>query len=141
MSLASARQMKGLGFSFQASAQSVIALGEVVDAAEAAAPEAALGEFAKPALDEVQPGARGRREVQMPALLAWLGEPGADLGRFVRGEVVEHDMDLQLARHGLVDLLEEGQHISAGVSVAEVVMTSPLAMLSAANRSVVPWRL
>ena len=64
--------------------------------------------------------AQGRCEVQMPASLARLCQPLADLRRFVCGEVVEHDVDLQLARDAAVDLLEEGEHVDAGVSVTEV---------------------
>ena len=36
------------------------------------------------------------------------------------GEVVEHDVDLQITRHRLVDVLEETKHVLAGVAVGKV---------------------
>jgi hypothetical protein len=51
--------------------------------------------------------------------------------------------DVETTGHRAVDLLEEGEHISGGVALPlrHSVMTSPVEMLSAANKSVVPLRL
>ena len=54
---------------------------EVGDAPEHAAFEPAPGELGEEALDRVEPGGRGRGEVEMEALVP--REPGADLGMLV----------------------------------------------------------
>ena len=51
---------------------------EIGDGAEHAALQPAAGELGEKALDGVQPGARGRREMEGPARMTV--EPGADLG-------------------------------------------------------------
>jgi hypothetical protein len=38
----------------------------------------------------------------------------------VRGQVVQHDVRVQIAGHGGVDLLEEREHVGRGVPLAEV---------------------
>ena len=58
---------------------------------EDAALEPALGQLGEEALDGVEPGGRGRREVEGEARMA--AEPGADLGMLVGGVVVEDDVD------------------------------------------------
>ena len=58
---------------------------------EDAALEAAPGEPGEEALDRVQPGGRGWREVEGEARVPV--EPGADLGVLVGGVVVEDDVD------------------------------------------------
>jgi hypothetical protein len=65
------------------------------DAAEDAAPDRFVGELAEPALDEVEPGARGGDEVQVEARV--LGEPGVDVFVFVGAVVVEDQVQLALA--------------------------------------------
>ena len=64
-------------------------VGEVVDAAdqighagERAAPDGLLADQPEPALDLVQPGRVGGREVQVVARAG--GQPGLDLGMLVR---------------------------------------------------------
>ena len=54
---------------------------KVDNRAEDAALEAASGEFGEEALDRVQPGRRGRGEVEGEARVS--GQPGADLGVLV----------------------------------------------------------
>ena len=60
---------------------------EVGDRVEHAAFQVAAGEFGEEALDGVEPGARGRREVEGPARVP--GQPSADLLVLVGGVVVE----------------------------------------------------
>ena len=56
--------------------------GEVGDAVEDAAAERFLGEFAEPAFDEVEPGARGWDEVEVEAGRRLVGDdPRASAGR------------------------------------------------------------
>ena len=64
---------------------------EVDDGSEHAAFQAALGERGEEGLDGVEPGARGRGEVEDEARVA--GEPGQHLRLLVGGVVVEDDMD------------------------------------------------
>ena len=141
MSSAVAFQMNGLGLSFQCSAQSVIASVSSVTLVNRAAAQAFVGEFLEPAFDQVQPGARGGGEVQVPAAAVLVREPVGDLRRRVRGQVVQHHVDGQAAGDGGVDLLEEPQHVGAGVAFAQVGEDLPVATFIAANRSIVPWRL
>ena len=68
---------------------------EVGHAGEGAAPDAPGGDLGEDALDEVEPGCTGRREVQLDARV--LGEPRLHLGRLVRSVVVEHEMDVRLS--------------------------------------------
>ena len=87
----SAVQTNGLGL--------VVVLGEVaVDGGlkvdqrmEHAALEPTPGQPGEEALDGVEPGRRGRGEVEGPARVAL--EPGADLGVLVAGVVVEDHVD------------------------------------------------
>ncbi len=68
---------------------------DVGDAVEDAAAECLLGQLAEPALDDVQPRARGRGEVQVGARV--LGEPGADVVGFVGAVVVDDQVQFALA--------------------------------------------
>ena len=63
------------------------------------------GQFGKPALDEVQPRAAGRGEVQLEAGVR--GEPVLDRRRLVRAAVVEHDMHVEFDRDFAVERLQE----------------------------------
>jgi len=132
--------MKGLGSLFEWLAQGD-RVAEVLDAHEAAAAWPTLGEFAEPAFGEVQPGAGGRGVVKVPAPLAGPLEPADDDGCFVGGEVLEHDVDLQITRHRLGDLLEETSTSSPVWRSRKSTVTSPVATFKAASRSVMPWRL
>ena len=64
---------------------------EVGHGSEDAAFEAALGEGCKEALDGVEPGGRGRREVECPARMA--RDPLAHGGMLVGGVIVEDGVD------------------------------------------------
>ncbi len=66
---------------------------EVDDGVEDAAFQTSLRELCEEAFDRVEPGTRGRREVEGEALVA--AEPGAHLGVLVGSIVVEDDV------HGL----------------------------------------
>jgi hypothetical protein len=61
-------------------------------AAVNAATNLLVGEYARPALDEIDPGCARRCEVQMEARS--LQEPSLDGRRFVGAEIVEHEVDV-----------------------------------------------
>src|SRR5512144_2964380 len=71
---------------------------KVLGAGEHAAFEPAAGEYGEPALDQIEPGGRGRGKVQVKA--GTLHEPVVhQLGLVDRG-VVEHEVDGELRRDG-----------------------------------------
>ena len=78
---------------------------EFLDTAMDAALDLLVGEQPKPAFDLVKPGGAGRREMQVIARVA--GEPSFDGRRLVSGVIVEHQMNVEIGRHGLLDLREE----------------------------------
>ena len=78
---------------------------ELVDAAMDAAFDLLVGEERKPALDLVQLGGAGRREVEMVTRVA--GEPRFDRRGFVSCVVVEHQVDVEIGRRGLLDRGQE----------------------------------
>jgi hypothetical protein len=70
---------------------------EIDDGAEDAAFQSTPGKLGKEALDGIEPGARGWREVEDEALVPV--EPGADLRMLVGGVIVEDDVDYLAGRH------------------------------------------
>ena len=78
---------------------------EVLDTAMDAALDLLVGEQREPAFDLIKPGGAGRCEVQVTARVA--GEPGLDRRRLVSGVIVEHQMDVEIGRHRLLDLRQE----------------------------------
>ena len=75
---------------------------EFLDTAMDATLDLLVSEQREPAFDLIKPGGAGRGEVQVIARVA--GEPGRDGRRLVGGVIVEHQMDVEIARHGLLDL-------------------------------------
>lgn len=74
---------------------------QVIDAGVTAAPDAFGRDLGEEPFDHVQSRGAGRREMQLEA---WVFvRLGADLGGFVSGVVVEHEMHLARLRHGPVD--------------------------------------
>ena len=63
----------------------------------------------------VEPGARGRREVEGPARMP--GQPGADLGLLVGAIVVEDHVDHLAGRHGALDRVEEADELLMPVAL------------------------
>jgi hypothetical protein len=82
-----------------------------------AAPEQLVGELGEPALDEVQPRARRRREVQLKARVG--GQPALDLRRLVRRAVVEHQVDVQVRPHLAIDRLQELLELDRAVACVQ----------------------
>jgi hypothetical protein len=77
------------------------------DAAKTARANHFTRDFAKEALDQVEPGRGGWGNVQMEGGMTL--EPGDDLGMFVSGVVVADDMNIQLGGDLALDLTQEGQ--------------------------------
>src|SRR5512140_2060330 len=88
---------------------------ELDDRAEDAALETALGELGEEALDGVEPGAGGRREVEDEARVAL--QPRLDLRVFVRGVVVEDDVHDLADRHGGLDAVQKPDELLMAVAL------------------------
>ena len=69
---------------------------QIDDALESAALDSLLRQLSESAFDGIEPGGRGRREVEGPARVA--RQPGQHLGVLVGGIVVEHRMDRPTGR-------------------------------------------
>jgi hypothetical protein len=80
---------------------------EILDAAMDAAFDLLVGEQREPAFDLVQPGGAGRREVEVVARV--VGKPRGHRRRLVSGAIVEHQMDVEIGWH---DLLDRGQELA-----------------------------
>ena len=65
---------------------------EINDRSENPAFEAAPGQLGEEALDGIEPGGGGRREMKHKPRMP--GEPGANFGVLVGGVIVEHDVDI-----------------------------------------------
>jgi hypothetical protein len=82
---------------------------QVDDASEHAALEAPFGELGEEALDGVEPGARGRCEVEREAFMAI--EPAADVWMLMGGVVVEDDVDRLAGRRPRLDGVQEADEL------------------------------
>ena len=87
---------------------------EFTDAGETAISDDIVGELAKKALDQIEPGGTRRREVNVHAWV--LFKPRADRGVFVRGIVVDDQMQRQFGRSLPVQLFEESQPFDIGMA-------------------------
>ena len=104
------------------------------------APELFLGQECEEALDLVEPGGAGGREVDMPAGMP--GQPTPDGGRLVGCVVVHHQMDVEFAGDlGFERAQENLRNSRLRWRGKHWPMTRPVAMSSAANSVVVPWRV
>ena len=83
---------------------------ELGDAFEDAAADAFAGDLGEEPLDHVEPGRRGRREVQMEARMRF--NPALHGGRLVSGVVVNDEMEIEVGRGPLVDQFEKAQELA-----------------------------
>ena len=88
---------------------------EVGNAVKDAASDGIPGDQAEKALDEVDPGRRGRREVEMEAWVAF--EPCLDLGMLVGGVVVHHGMQIEGFRCLGIDGAQKAQELLMAVAI------------------------
>jgi len=95
-----------------------------------------VSELGKPTLDQVEPRARSRGEVQVETGMSQ--QPAMDGGGLVRRRVVKHDMHVELCGHGFVDC--DQKPLDSMVLCRRWVswITAPVATLSAAKRLVTP---
>ena len=86
-------------------------LGGTVDAAA----ELAFGEQREPAFDQIEPGGRGGREVNVEA--GPFGQPVPDQLRFVGAVVVQDQVNVQFFRHMPFDGVEEVAELRRAVAL------------------------
>ena len=84
---------------------------ELIDRGERALLQATVGELGEPALVEIEPRRAGWRDVQVPPRALGMSEPLRHRFGLVRREVVEHDVDLEIAGHVQVDEAKEVEHL------------------------------
>src|SRR5512145_2319800 len=82
---------------------------QLTDASEGAAANRLVGDQRKEALDEIEPGRVRGHEVHVPARPC--GKPSLDSGMLVRAVVVQNQMHLQIAWHGLLDVTQEPEEL------------------------------
>src|SRR6516225_6346025 len=85
-----------------------------LDAAIDAAPDLFVGDEREETLNLIEPGRTGRREMDVPARP--FGEPVADQRSLVGGVVVHDEMDIEIARDGGLDLVEELAKLGGAVA-------------------------
>ena len=87
---------------------------QVFDVGEGAATNRLLSDDTKPALDEIEPGSIGRREVDMKARPA--SQPGFDFRMFVGGVIVDDKMHVEILGHTGIDVSQEGEELLMSVA-------------------------
>ena len=88
------------------------------------------------AKNRVEPGGRGRGEMEMEALMP--RQPGADFGMRVGGVIFNDQMHVLLSRGLAVDRIEKADELLIPWRLMHWPMTLPSRTLRAANRVVVP---
>ncbi len=111
---------------------------EVGDGSEDAALETALGQDGEEALDSVEPGGRGRGEVERPARVA--RQPSPHGGMLVGGVIVDDRVDRLAGRNLALDGVEEADELlmagsSFGMREGRVLSRRSPSTPSAAKRS------
>ena len=88
---------------------------QFVEGPEDAALETLTRELGEEALDGIEPGRRGRCEVEGPALMS--GEPLAHLGMFVGRVIVDDSVDRLSLWHLCLDGIEESDELLMAVAL------------------------
>ena len=88
---------------------------ELGNGGEDAASDAVLGDQAEEALDLIEPGGRGRGEVQVKARV--LGQPCLNVAMLVRSVVVEDEVEIAFLRRLPVDGPQEAQELLMAVAL------------------------
>ena len=139
MVLAVAVHVNGFGSWFRVLNPFVDCGLELRDVVENTSPYTLSGDFGEEPLDEVEPGARRRREMQDEAFVSC--QPAFHGRCFVGGVVVEDQMQIEMGGGLAINLLEEGQELVCSRRARHSPMTLPVAMSSAAKSVVVPLHL
>src|SRR5450432_3041449 len=92
----------------------VDALDEFLDVAKGAAADGLLGDEAEPAFDLIEPRGISRSIVDVVAGMP--GEPGANLGVFVGGVVVDDEMQVERGLNAFVKVSQEGEKLLMAVA-------------------------
>src|SRR5215204_2064112 len=79
----------------------------------------------KEALDQIEPGAMGRREGELEAALGLAGEPRLRLLGDVSGMIIEGQLDRGVSRISGIKKLEELDELSAAVAISDEGMDLP----------------
>src|SRR4029079_13002145 len=116
-------------------------IGELGDAAEHAAAQSLVGQLFEPALDQVQPGAAGRGEMQVPARPSRMGQPFGDRGRLCADRLSSTTCTSRSRGTAVSICLKNASTSVAAWPLRRCVWTCPVATFIAANRSTVPCRL
>lgn len=87
------------------------------------APDLPLGEVGKESLDLIDPGRACGRQMNVP--VRPFGEEGADRSGLVRGVVVHHEMNVEVAWHDAIDLAQEAQELFG--AMARIALADDLA--------------
>ena len=82
---------------------------QIRDAFEGTGPDGLLCDQAEPAFHLIEPRGIGGRVVDMIAGAS--RQPAAHIGMFMHGVVVADDMDVEVFRHLLVNVFEEGEEL------------------------------
>ena len=86
---------------------------QLLHAIERAATQALLSQIAEPALDQVQPRARGGREVQVESRMA--AQPTFDIGMLMGGVVVHDQMQVPLGGRLAINPLQKPEGTGTGL--------------------------
>ena len=105
----------------------------------ATASNAPAGDGGEEALDGVDPGRRGGREVEDPARV--ISQPLPHLRMLVGAIVVENGVDHLAGRDRALDGVKKADELLVGVPWHAAADQVPSRVLRAANRVVVPLRL
>lgn len=111
---------------------------QISDRGERATADRTLCDQAEPAFDLIEPGAIGRRVVQMEARMA--RQPRPHFRMLVGRVVVDDQIQIELGGNRRVDVSQKAQELLMPVPRLALREHLPLATSSAANRVVVPWR-
>ena len=121
MSSAVLRHNEGFGVVVPALGPHFDGLDESIDTGEGSSAEPPVGELFEPPLDQVEPGGRGGGEVEMPPLPSGMSQPLGHRRGFVSRQVVQHNMDVEVAGDVEVDQLEEPEDLFGAVPWLGVV--------------------
>ena len=134
----SAVQMKGLGSALVGD-EAVNGELQIDDGLEDAALEALARELGEEALDCVEPGCRGRGEVERPAGMS--RQPLAYFRMLVGGIVIDDGMNDLSGRNLRLDRIEEADELLVAMALQVAAVTVPSRTLRAAKSVMVPCRL
>jgi hypothetical protein len=113
--------------------QRILRLGH---AGEGRTPDALRRDLCKEALDEIESGRARRRKVHLEAWM--LGEPRLHLGGLVRPVVIEHEMHVEVSKHGSIDPFQKAKELFRPMPRLAFADVKPLFTSRAANSVMVP---